>query len=103
MKLPKMPKIKIKKLTKIQKIRLGQVGAILVYTAGVVTYGVLNYIEGQEAQWKHLKDSANEAECGSVIFRDGDDRYWMAGRDRTENLCEQLKDMVKKEDEDEDS
>lgn len=102
MKMPKMPKIKIKKLTKIQKLRIGQVGAILVYTAGVVTYGVLNYIEGQEAQWKHLKDSVNEAECGSVIFRDGDDRYWMAGCERTENLCEQLKDMVKK-DEDEDS
>lgn len=92
----KLPKIKIKKLTKIQKIRLGQVGATLVYTAGIVAYGVLNYVEG-------LKDSANEAECGSVIFRDGDDRYWMAGCERTENLCEQLKDMVKKEDEDEDS
>ena len=98
----KLPKIKLKKLTKIQALRLGQLGATLLYTAGVVTYGVLNYIEGQESQWKHLTDSANEAECGSVIFRDGDDRYWMAGRDRTEDLCEQLKDMVKK-DEDEDS
>ena len=99
----KMPKIKLKKLTKIQKLRLGQVGAVLVYTAGVVTYGVLNYIEGEEAQWKYLTDSANEAESGSVIFCDSDDRYWMAGRDKTENMCEQFKDMVKKEDEDEDS
>ena len=99
----KLPKIKLKKLTKIQKIRLGQVGATLVYTAGIVTYGVLNYIEGQEAQLKYLTDSANEAECGSIIFRDGDDRYWMAGRDTTEGMCEQLKDMAKKEDEQENS
>ena len=101
----KLPKFKgIKKLTKVQKLRIGQIASVLVYTAGVTAYGILNYMEGKEVEWQYIADNANKADTGSIIFHDGDmesedNMYWVAGKKKSKEIWKALQEMAKKEDE----
>ncbi len=99
----KLPKFKgIKKLTKVQKLRIGQVVSMLVYTVGITAYGVLNYMEGEEVEWKHIAEKADGSPTGCVILHDGDvesrdNMYWVAGRDMSKEMWDELEARKKDE------
>ena len=95
MKLPK-----IKKMSKLTKIRLAEVGAMIIYTVAAGAFGILNYQEGLEAEWKYLTDHADAAEGGAVGFNDTDgNEYILAGK----SLTKRIMDMPTKNDEEDNS
>lgn len=95
MKLPK-----IKKMSKLTKIRLAEVGAMIIYTVAAGAFGILNYQEGLEAEWKYLTDHADASKTGAVGFNDKDgSEYIMAGK----SLTKRIMDMHTKNDEEDNS
>lgn len=94
----KMPKIK--KMSKLTKLRLAEIGTMIVYTVAAGAFGILNYQEGLEAEWKYLTDHADAAEGGAVGFNDKDgSEYILAGK----SLTKRIMDMSTKNDEEDNS
>lgn len=86
----KLPKIK---LTRTKKLRIAQVGCVIMYSLGAALYGALNYMEGQENEWRYIADNADNAKSGSIIFHEGDmeskdNMYWVAGREKSKEILE---------------
>lgn len=95
MKLPK-----IKKMSKLTKIRLAEVGTMIIYTVAAGAFGILNYQEGLEAEWKYLTDHADAAKYGAVGFNDKEgNEYIVAGK----SLTKRIMDMSTKNDEEDNS
>ena len=88
------------KIPKISGYTVAKVVGLAVYAVGTAFYGVLNYMEGEEAEWNYIADKADES--GSMYLHDGDinsrdNMYWIAGREFSKKIWEAAK--LKKEDE----
>ena len=104
----KLPKIKIKKLSKKTKLQVLRWTCVVAYSLGASFYGYINYLEGQEDEWRYISDSADKSETGAVIFHEGDmksedNMYWVAGRKKSKEIWESIPEMAKKENEQENS
>jgi len=91
------------KIPKISGYTIAKVAGLAVYAVGTAFYGVLNYMEGEEAEWNYITGKVDES--GSAYLHDGDinsrdNMYLIAGRELSKKIWENS--LMKKDDENKD-